>query len=41
MERVSPDLANAAVSDGEGRERRLGDLWKDRPAVVMWVRHFG
>jgi hypothetical protein len=41
MNRVAPQLADAAVLDGEGREHRLGDQWKDRPAVIMWVRHFG
>jgi hypothetical protein len=41
MDKVAPELADAAVSDADGKEHRLGDLWKDKPAVVLWVRHFG
>jgi hypothetical protein len=41
MDRVSPELSNAAVLDADGHEQRLGDQWKDRPALIMWVRHFG
>ena len=24
-----------------GKKFRLGDLWRERPIVVAWVRHFG
>lgn len=24
-----------------GREVRLGELWRDRPAVLIFLRHFG
>jgi peroxiredoxin len=39
---IPPDqLADCMVSDLEGRRVRLGDEWRDRPAVVVWLRHFG
>lgn len=38
---VSPALADVAVTDDDGRPSRLGELWVARPAVLVWVRHFG
>ena len=35
------DLANASVLDEQGAAVRLGDLWKDRTVVLVFVRHFG
>ena len=34
-------LGLAVVLDSQGRERRLGDLWADRRAVLVFLRHFG
>ncbi len=34
-------LAAIKVLDEHGAEVALGTLWKDRPAVVALVRHFG
>jgi hypothetical protein len=34
-------ISDAVVKDTEGRDVRLGELWRDRPAVVVFVRHFG
>ena len=34
-------LADAVVQDVDGREVRLGDLWRERPAVLVFVRHYG
>jgi len=39
--KVDPALADVEVKDTEGNPVRLGSLWADRPAVVIWVRHFG
>ncbi len=39
--KVDPALADVNVTDTEGNPVRLGSLWSDRPAVVIWVRHFG
>jgi peroxiredoxin len=45
-QKVSPPedasaLADIAVKDLDGADVRLGDLWRDRPAVVVFVRHWG
>ena len=34
-------LAATNVLDTEGGTVRLGSLWDDRVAVVVWLRHFG
>jgi hypothetical protein len=40
-----PDNANAladiVLTDAGGGDVRLGDLWADRPAVLVWLRHYG
>jgi hypothetical protein len=37
-----PDAASALpVNDLDGRPVPLSDLWKDRTAVVVFLRHFG
>lgn len=38
---VPEQLAACTVLDTEGRSLRLGDEWRARPAVVVWLRHFG
>jgi hypothetical protein len=35
------ELADASVKDVEGRDVRLGELWRDRPVVLVFVRHYG
>lgn len=35
------DLAALTVLDEGGRPVVLGTLWRDRPAVLAFVRHFG
>ena len=27
--------------DSDEHEVRLGDLWRDGPAVLVWLRHYG
>ena len=39
--RTGPELADVVVKDVEGRDLRLGDIWRDKPAVVVFVRHYG
>jgi hypothetical protein len=34
-------LARMTVLDADGRKVELGTLWRDRPAVLVFVRHFG
>lgn len=39
---VVPDSAAAStLLDLEGRAVLLGDLWRERPVVLAFVRHFG
>ena len=35
------NLADIEVETIDGARRRLGDVWKDRTAVLAFVRHFG
>ena len=34
-------LADIVLPDHEGNEVRLGDLWSERPAALVWLRHYG
>jgi hypothetical protein len=34
-------LEETVVKDVEGQDFRLSQLWRDGPAVVVFVRHFG
>lgn len=35
------DLAKLTVLDEQGKAVELGTLWRDRPAVLVFTRHFG
>lgn len=35
------DLATMTVLDAAGTSVVLGTLWRDRPIVLVFVRHFG
>lgn len=35
------ELAEVSVLDLEGEEVRLGDLWREQPAVLAFLRHYG
>ena|SRR6185312_11189761 len=37
----SARLANVVLPDTAGDNVRLGSLWQDRPAVVVFLRHYG
>ncbi|MDJ0785680.1 MAG: hypothetical protein QNK05_02660 [Myxococcota bacterium] len=39
--RLSSRLADLVLSDDRGEDVRLGDLWRERAAVLVFVRHFG
>ena len=41
MEEVPAALADCVVLDERGGNQRLGELWKERPVVLAFVRHFG
>jgi hypothetical protein len=34
-------LADISLPDSSGADVRLGDLWQEMPAVVVWLRHYG
>ena len=34
-------LEDVALSDADGKSHRLGDLWADRPVILVFLRHFG
>jgi hypothetical protein len=40
-ETLSKRLANMVLPDADGKETRLGSLWESRPAVVVFLRHYG
>jgi hypothetical protein len=37
----SSKLARLTLPDADGRAVRLGSLWADTPAVVVFLRHYG
>ena len=41
MDRVPPSLAQLELVDSDGAPRRLGSLWAERPAALVFLRHFG
>jgi hypothetical protein len=34
-------LAELVVKDLDGNDVRLGSVWEDQPAVLVWLRHYG
>lgn len=34
-------LADTSLIDPDGEPHRLGDLWQERPTVLLFLRHFG
>ncbi len=41
MDTVPAAAADAIVKDLDGGEHRLAELWRDRPVVLAFLRHFG
>ena len=35
------DLAGLELEDHSGEWHRLGDFWRDGPAVLVFLRHYG
>jgi prostamide/prostaglandin F2alpha synthase len=35
------ELGGVTVRDLDDREVRLGELWEDQPAVLVFLRHYG
>jgi hypothetical protein len=40
-ESISARLANVVLPEAGGGEIRLGALWEESPAVVVFLRHYG
>lgn len=34
-------LEEIVLRDWRGRELRLGDVWSDNPALLVFLRHYG
>jgi hypothetical protein len=41
MESLSARLAGITLPDSEGNHVRLGSIWAEAPAVVVFLRHYG
>ncbi len=39
--RLADKLSGIELSDWTGRCERLGAFWRERPIVLVFVRHFG
>jgi hypothetical protein len=35
------ELADIVLPDQDGTDVRLGDLWRDGPVALVWLRHYG
>jgi hypothetical protein len=36
-----PALEALTLVDADGKPRRLGDEWRDRAVILVFLRHFG
>ena len=34
-------IADVVLTDTDGNDVRVGDLWAERPAVLVFLRHYG
>lgn len=34
-------IEDVVLPDADGTETRVGDLWSEGPAVLIWLRHYG
>lgn len=41
QETLSKQLADIFLPDADGSEVRLGSLWENKPAVIVFLRHYG
>jgi hypothetical protein len=40
-ETLAARLSDLSLPDADGYQVRLGSLWADTPAVVVFLRHYG
>ena len=41
MEKIPEAAARAKIRDLEGAEHELQETWRERPVVLVFLRHFG
>jgi hypothetical protein len=41
MGHLAHDLADIALTDADGTSVLVGSAWQGRPAVLVFIRHFG
>lgn len=41
MQQVSEAFSLAEVLDPTGRKQPLGELWREQPVVLVFLRHYG
>jgi len=41
MPETVPALAALTLHDDDGHPVRVGDLWRERPVVLAFLRHWG
>jgi hypothetical protein len=41
MSSLSGSIAELGLHDDRDQPLRLGSAWASRPAVLVWLRHFG
>ena len=39
--KTADGFAELTLPDDSGEEVRLGELWEEGPAVIVWLRHYG
>jgi hypothetical protein len=39
--RISTRLAGIELASWDGAKTSLGETWRDRPVVLVFIRHFG
>jgi hypothetical protein len=40
-DRMAQELGDCRVTDQNGKSFALGDTWREKAAVLVFVRHFG
>ena len=41
MTSIADRLAAIELTDDEGRAVKVGSAWSERPALLVFIRHFG
>jgi hypothetical protein len=39
--KTAAKLADVVLPDDQGEDVRLGSVWEEGPAVIVWLRHYG